>query len=232
MKTKTNENTLRIGASTTIAQYLLPFFLRAFQEIESDVSFQVTGANTDAVISLLERGQVDLALVEADVENSHLKIESFLADEIVVITSPSGARLKSENATLSGLVSAPLIMREAHSGTRMIVEESLTAAGVKLSDLNIIMELNSTEAIKSAVEAGLGVGFVSRWAVRKERELGSLGLIHLDELTLKRDFKLVHFKTHSLGLIAERFKAFLKEFAQDLAGPRATLAKDQPSFYS
>lgn len=86
----------------------------------------------------------------------------------------------------------PLIMRENGSGTRRVVEDALKKNGLKLSALHIVMELDSTEAIKTAVEADLGIGFVSRWGLAREIDLGSLKIVNFENLEIKRQFQFVY----------------------------------------
>ena len=108
------------------------------------------------------------------------------------------------------LGAAPLLMRERGSGSRRIIEMALEHHGIKRRSLDIVMELDSTEAIKSGVEAGLGVGFVSRWAIAKDLRLGhSFKIIEIKGLRIHRDFLIVTAKGPEPEGLAQEFRRFL-----------------------
>ena len=116
---------------------------------------------------------IDIGLIEGPPGTSEVRLEPFVQDEIVVVVAAEhpfaarvGAARLGSGLTLAELAAEPLLLRESGSGTRRVVEDALRKAGVALRGLRVVMELDSTEAIKSGVEAGLGVGFVSRWALR------------------------------------------------------------------
>lgn len=117
-----------------------------------------------------------------------MHVEPFMEDELVLITSPN---FESNHLSQSEFAGVSLLMREHGSGSRRVVERALEKAGYKLKSFSKVMELDSTEAIKSAVEAGLGVGFVSLWAISKELELGTLKTAIVDGLNIKRQFTLI-----------------------------------------
>ena len=115
---------------------------------------------------------------------------------------------KNSKISLEQLAEMPQIWREQGSGTRRVVENALKKAKLKLRDFNIVMELDSTEAIKSAVEAHLGIGFVSRWALSREIALGSLKIVGIEKLQIKRRFNFVYPRTPQLEHTAESFLRF------------------------
>lgn len=118
----------------------------------------------------------------------------------------------------------PLILRERGSGTRNVVELALKKAGVSLRKVKIAMELNSSESIKSAVEAGLGVGFVSQWALRKERKLGTLGIVRIPGVQMKRYLNFLHVQGPEPSGVAGSFLQFAREYSRALS--LTPLAKD------
>jgi len=111
-----------------------------------------------------------------------------MQDELVLITNPD---FKSDHLSGNQFIASTLLMREQGSGSRRVVETALEKAGFKLKSFKKVMDLDSTEAIKSAVEASLGVGFVSRWAISKELELGMLKVVQVDRVRATRDFSLI-----------------------------------------
>ena len=179
---------LFLGVSTTIAQYVLPRLIGAFREEHPRVQLSLHSGNTREIVDLLLKGGVSIGLIEGPARDRGIHVEPFMQDEMVLITPPD-----SESDHLSGqeLLASNLLMREQGSGSRRVVETALAKAGFRLKSFKSVMDLDSTEAIKSAVEAGLGIGFVSRWAISKELELGSLRVAAVVGLTMARHFSLI-----------------------------------------
>lgn len=183
---------LRIGVSTTIAQYVLPRMLGEFHREFPQVHLMVESGNTEEIVSALEAQKVSLGLIEGPARRRDVHAEPFLDDELVLMVPASHEWADAPPIQARQLADARLLMREQGSGTRRVVELALEKAGVKLKSLKIAMDLDSTEAIKSAVEAGLGVGFASRWATYKEVEMGTLRLVEIAGLRILRQFTLIY----------------------------------------
>ena len=179
---------LSLGVSTTIAQYVLPRLLVAFLAEYPAVQFSLHTANTSEIVKLLLDSKVSVGLIEGPARDPGVRTEPFMQDELVLITKPD---FKSDHLSASQFVASSLLMREQGSGSRRVVEKALEKAGLKLNSFRKVMDLDSTEAIKSAVEAGLGVGFVSRWAISKELELGVLKVVQVDHVRATRNFSLI-----------------------------------------
>jgi DNA-binding transcriptional LysR family regulator len=205
---------LALGASSTIAQYLLPRLAGEFLSTNPAVELSISMANTAGVVSALHENRIALGLIEGHAGRGDLKTERFLEDEIVMVAPPAhewvDAGLPVAPQALEGV---PLIMREHGSGTRQIVEEALEKAGVSRKKLRVAMELDSTEAIKSAVAAGLGVGFVSRWALAGCQM--SLRPVRIRGLRIKRHFQFIYPQGPEPAGGAGAFLRFAREkFAQ------------------
>ena len=179
---------LPLGVSTTIAQYVLPRLLGAFLDEHPRVQLSLHSGNTSEIVRLLLDGKVSVGLVEGPARDRGVRAEPFMADELVLITPRN---YESDHVSGSEFVASSLLMREQGSGSRRVVETALERAGFKLKSFNKVMDLDSTEAIKSAVEAGLGVGFVSRWAISKELELGTLKVAQVNGVRVTRHFTLI-----------------------------------------
>ena len=179
---------LALGASTTIAQYVLPRLLGAFQNEYPKIQFSLQSGNTSEVVRWLLEGRVALGLIEGPARERGVRTEPFMEDELVLITPPG---FDSDRLAPAQFLATNLLLREQGSGSRRVVELALENADFKLKAFKKIMELDSTEAIKSAVEAGLGVGFVSRWAIAKELELGTLKVAQVDGVRAARHFTLI-----------------------------------------
>jgi DNA-binding transcriptional LysR family regulator len=179
---------LSLGVSTTIAQYVLPRLLGAFLDEHPRVQFSLHSGNTDEVVHLLLESKLSIGLIEGPARDRGIRTEHFMQDELVLITPPA---FESNRLSRDQLLASSLLMREHGSGSRHVVETALEKAGLRLKTFKKVMDLDSTETIKSAVEAGLGIGFVSRWAISKELELGALKIAEVTGLRIVRHFSLV-----------------------------------------
>jgi len=179
---------LSLGVSTTIAQYVLPRLLGAFLDEHPRVQFSLHSGNTSEIVQLLLDDKLSVGLIEGPARDRGIRTEPFMQDELVLITPPA---FESDRLSHDQLVASSLLMREHGSGSRRVAEIALEKAGFKLKSFKKVMDLDSTEAIKSAVEAGLGIGFVSRWAISKELELGALKVVEVAGLRVARHFSLI-----------------------------------------
>lgn len=183
---------LALAASTTIAQYLLPALAGAFIGEHPGVELDIMSANTAGAVAALVEGRVRLALIEGPAGRTDVKTEAFLEDRLPLIVPQSHEWAEAAAIETRELAGAPLILRERGSGTRDVVERALRKAGLATKKLRVVMELDSTEAVKSAVRAGLGVGFVSEWALSRELALGMLKEIRVQQLDIRREFLFVY----------------------------------------
>jgi len=182
-----------IGASTTIAEYMLPSLLGDFRVKYPDVLIHLKVSNTEGVVSMVENNVIDLGVVEAPVGNKNLVVERCRNDKLVAIVPPQHPLAKKSVVTLNELLSYPFICREEGSGTREVIEDYVCNAEGCKNGLNVAMELGSPEAVKGAVEANMGISIVSDATVVKEHRLGTLKLLDLDP-PMERPFSFVHQK--------------------------------------
>lgn len=215
---------LALGASQTIAQYLLPNFIAAFLRENPRVSITAVSGNTDAILESLMAHRIHLAMVEGPPQRKDVHLEHFMDDEMVLVV-PACHEWADREIQLPDLTKAPLLVREFGSGSRRAVENALTEAGVKKRDLKISMELDSTEGLLSAVEAGLGVAFVSRWAVRGQLSLGTVKLSRVRGLQLSRKFSIVYPSGPEPSGNTGAFRLFLLTQAKKLFSNRDSFPK-------
>lgn len=182
-----------IGASTTIAEYMLPSLLGDFRVKYPDVVIHLKVSNTEGVVSMVENNVIDLGVVEAPVGNKNLVVEECGSDKLVAILPNNHPLAKKSTVALAELLAYPFICREEGSGTREVIEDYVCQAEGCKNGLNIAMELGSPEAIKGAVEAGMGISIVSEATVIKERKLESMEIRDLDP-PMQRPFSFVHQK--------------------------------------
>jgi len=205
---------LILGVSTTIAQYVLPRLIAAFLAENPRVQLSLRSGNTDEIVELLLEDKVSAGLIEGPAHNRGVRSEPFMQDELVLITAPN---FESEHLSRDQFLASTLLLREQGSGSRRVVESALEKAGFTLKSFTKVMDLDSTEAIKSTVEVGLGIAFVSRWAISKELELKALRIAHVSGVKVVRDFSLVLRTGPDPRGAASAFCTFARERARLLS---------------
>ena len=211
---------LAVGSSQTISQYLLPNLIAGFLRQNPRVSITVISSNTDGVLDALAEHKTQLALIEGPALRKDIHVEPFMEDYLVLVV-PADHEWANQELDPERLKEASLLMREFGSGSRRVVENTLIQAGLKRKDLKTRMELDTTEGLLSAVEAGLGVAFVSRWAVRNQLTLGTLKLARVRGVTFSRMFSLAYPAGPDPTGNTAAFRSFLLAHSLDLA-PRVT----------
>jgi DNA-binding transcriptional LysR family regulator len=200
---------LRVGASTTIAQYILPRVLGAFHRQHPQVQLSVLSGNTEEIVEAVVAEHVALGLIEGPAMRRGLRVEPLMRDRMVLIASGKGRSAEAQSSmSIEELTRLPLLMRERGSGSRRVVERALKQAGVAVNSLRVAMHLDSTEAILSGVEAGLGVGFVSESAIGKELRLGTVRIVNLQGVVIERDFSLIYRAGQEPAGAAAAFRRF------------------------
>ncbi len=203
-----------IGASTTIAEYMLPALLGDFKVKYPDVNVHLKVSNTEGIVSMVENNVIDLGVVEAPVQNKNLVVDVCRKDELVAIVPPAHPLAQAGQIGIKELLGHSYICREEGSGTREVIAEFFQQSGVNMSEIDVCMELGSPEAVKGAVEAGMGVSIVSRATINKELRLGTLVALKLDP-ALERPFSFVHqkqkFRHRAMDELLEFAQAYCKE---------------------
>ncbi|MGD0885579.1 MAG: selenium metabolism-associated LysR family transcriptional regulator [Thermodesulfovibrionales bacterium] len=209
------KGSISVGSSTTIGNYLLPLVIADFKKNHPKIKVHMLVGNTKRIVELLNSGNVDIGLVEGDVTKQKLIAAKLIRDELVVIVSPLHPWAKHKEVSIFDLAKEPFILREDGSGTRQIIEKYLNKHGISTNDMKVSLVLGSTEAIKEAVESGIGISIVSRWAARKESKYASLKLLSIKEEKLFRDFSLIFHKNAIASHTVDEFLSFLKRYSFD-----------------
>ena len=204
---------LVIGASTTIAEYMLPSLLGDFKKQYPDINVHLKVSNSDGIVSMVENNDIDLGVVEAPVMNKNLVVEECRKDRLVAIVPPQHALASLETVQMRDLLENAYIAREEGSGTREVIQEYLTDLGMQASDVHVSMELGSPEAIKGAVEAGMGISIVSEVTIHKELQLGSLVALELDP-PIQRPFSFVHQKQKFRQRAMDELLSFARAYCE------------------
>lgn len=204
-----------VGASTTIGNYILPSVIADFKRKYPKVGVHIHISNTKSVIDSLNAASIDVGLVEGDAKKQKLTVEKLIPDEMVVIMSPLHPWAKKSQVSVLDIPKEPFILREEGSGTRQMIEKHLAKSGISPNNIKAAFVMGSTESIKGAVEEGLGISIVSRWAVKKEIRNGSLKATTFKEQKILRDFSLLFRKPGSYSHALDKFLGFLKNFPFD-----------------
>lgn len=205
--------TLTLGASTTIAEYMLPALLGNFRAQFPDINIQLKVSNTDGIVSMIENNEIDLGVVEAPVHNKNLVVEICRQDRLVCVVPVNHPMAEQSTVTAQDITRYPYICREEGSGTREVISEYLEKHGVPESALKLSMELGSPEAIKGAVEAGMGISIVSITTISKELELNILKAVNLEPM-LTRPFSFVYKKQKFRIQMMEELLIFAQEYCK------------------
>lgn len=217
---------LSLGVSTTIAQYVLARLLTAFIAEYPKVDFTLHSGNTSEMVRLLLDGKVSVGLIEGPARDRGVRSEPFMEDELVPIAA---VKAPADSLSRTEFLQSTLLIREQGSGSRQVVETALKGAGFRLSAFKKVMTLDSTEAIKSAVEVGYGIGFASRWAISKELELGTLKVVEIKGLKVTRHFDLITRTGPEPQGAAGALRTFALERARFLASTRPNPERIRPA---
>ena len=181
---------LNIGAAHTIAVHVLPRLLPQLLRTWPRLHVHVMGGSTNEVLHALVTHQVAVALIEAPAHRPDLKIEAFGEDELAIIVRPDHRFAGKPEVSAAELVQEPILLREVGSGMRHFVEEYLERNSVLRQQLKTLIDMNSSEGIVSAVEAGLGIGFVPLAAAEKALTLGTVTALQLEKGPIRRHLSI------------------------------------------
>jgi LysR family transcriptional regulator, transcriptional activator of the cysJI operon len=216
---------LRIAASVTIAQFALPRILGDFVRLHPSVQFAIESSKTEEVIQLVVSQRAPLGLIEGPAHTRDVTVEPWIEDELVLTVPASHEWDYTREIAMTDLKESHLLVRERGSGTREIVEQALTEHGLLIKDLNHVMEVDSTEGILASVEAGLGIGFVSRRALRRALLIGTVKMVPIRGVHLKRQFSLVYSLGPEPAGLPGLFLSHLREERRHQSVPQGEASK-------
>ena len=198
---------LAIGASTGPGGTVVPVLLCEFAEANPDVTIDLTISDTQTIVDRVARRELELGIVGATPRNRSVAYEPFFRDEVVLVCPP-GHRFAGKTVSLDDLRGERLIVMQEGAGVRQVIEDELREAGTRLRDLDVRLELGLQESVKSAVEAGHGVTFISRTAVEPELAAGTLAEAGVRGLEPSREISLVRATGRVSTRVADAFVAF------------------------
>jgi DNA-binding transcriptional LysR family regulator len=202
---KETSGKLIIGASTIPGVYLMPRIMTEFQKKYPAISFQILIEDSGGIIDSISKHALLLGIVGAKLGNDQIDYTPFVEDELIVVSAP--LQTEKSSMTLKELVALPMVFREEGSGTRKEAEKFLEGEGISVDQMKIAGIFGSTDAVKQAVKAGLGVSILSKFSVADELEHKLLEEIKLTDIHMKRNFYIV---THKKRTLPRLYDLFLK----------------------
>ena len=194
--------TLHIGASTTIATYVLPRLISGFARAHPDVEIRLSAVHTRVLVDMIRRYELDLALAEAPIHDADITVTPWRVDEMVVIAARSHRLAKRRVVHPAELSDELFLLREPESGTRAIVVAALDRARVTMRRS---MSIDGTEVIKQVVAEGLGIGIVSKFAIADQLANKRLVILNVEGLHVQRPFNHLALPTRRPSAVAAAF---------------------------
>ncbi|MCX7832063.1 MAG: selenium metabolism-associated LysR family transcriptional regulator [Actinobacteria bacterium] len=201
---------LEIGASNIPGEYILPIFLSEFKQNYPDVEIRLSVHDTHEVISMLLSHEISLGFCGASAKAVPIIFEEFAYDEIVIAMKPSHPAASKKFLSVKDIKRFPLILREEGSGTRKVFLEALRSQGVDEKDLNIILELGSTQAVLSALSSDIGMAPISIFAIKEHLKNGSLTFKRVEGLNLKRPLFIAYNEKSPFSKAQEVFLELIR----------------------
>ena len=198
---------IRIGASITIGNYLLPKYVEKFKRLHPNMEVQAIIANSDTIEENLMKNNIDLALIEGIIHSPYLKSIHFKEDELVLICGLSHPLAVRDEIELEDIKNEDLLLREKGSAGREICDGLFATNGI---EINILWESTSTQAIVRAVISGLGLSILPYLLVKDSIERGEVKVIKIKDVSLKRSFSIIYHKNKFLTNSAKDFMDICK----------------------
>lgn len=205
------QGVLKIAASTTMAQYVLPGALAAFHQRFPEISIQLNSFNTENVEEAVIQQKAMIGFIEGNSKNRELAYVPFLEDEIVLVVAAKNPLARRTTISLEELQTIPLLLREQGSGTLEVIFKTLEESGIKTEQLKVEMQLGSSESIKTYLSNSDTAAFLSIHTIQKELKSGELFIIDIVNLAITRQFSYVQQQGSQSGLV-EGFLQFLKHY--------------------
>lgn len=203
------DNQIVVGASTTIGNVLLPCSIYLFKEEFPEVKIRLEIANAEGILRKVKDKELDFGVVEIYPESPGFSMYPIAYDELILIVPPSHP--ETDTISMEEFLNQPLIMREPGSGTRKVLVQTLEAHGYSIKDLKIVTEMTTIDAIKSAVQAGMGGAIVPLIAVKKEVYQGTLKALSITGLEMPLKYHIIRPDHHFLSSKTKQLIKFLTD---------------------
>jgi DNA-binding transcriptional LysR family regulator len=209
---KQHTGSLRIGASTTVAQYVIPPILAQFHKKFKDINVQLITGNTEDIEQALLNKEIEVGIIEGISRNPQIRYEEYLQDELVLVSATNNPTLKKDTLKPEELKNFPLLLREHGSGTLDVIAHALKKHDIKLADLQIEMQLGGTESIKSYLLYSNCLAFLSIHSILKELKNNECRIVDIKGLSIERPFYFIqpHGQPQPLAELFMRFARNIK----------------------
>ncbi|MGE5237632.1 MAG: LysR substrate-binding domain-containing protein [Chloroflexota bacterium] len=208
----TTKGPLTVGATATVAAFLLPQALYDFARKYPEVRVDLSVANTGNIVDELRSARIELGIVEGTLKPGGFLSEQIASDELVLIASENHRLARKKSLSSNDLASEPFIMPEPGSGTREFTEEFLSAVNIEPRSVRVAMTSGSPELIIQMVQAGVGISLVSKWAVFTAVKEGTVAILDIPGAKFRRQVYLIALDADSLTSAAKEFRTFLKRY--------------------
>lgn len=179
---------LRLGASTTVALYIIPKILSAFHQQHPKLEIQLVNRNSENITNALLQNEIDIGIVEVFQKRTTIAYTDFMTDEIVAVCAATSKIARNKKIAIADLTKYPVALREVGSGTLQALTNALKEHGIHMEDLNVKVRLGGTEALKNFLLADYCIGFLPKKSIIKELAHGELKILNIQGLTVKRNF--------------------------------------------
>lgn len=201
---------LKLGASTTVALYIIPKVLSEFHQKYPDVKISLLNRNTDTIIQALLNHEIDVGIVEGNKKINAISYQPFMTDEVIAVCSAKSPIAKKQSISIQELRHLPVALREQGSGTLAALKSNLQKHHIKLSELPVGIRLAGTEALKNFLKEDNCLGFLPRRALLKELRDGELVAVKIEQLHIIRDFYFIQRQGAENDGLSKTFIRFAK----------------------
>jgi DNA-binding transcriptional LysR family regulator len=200
---------LLLGASTIAGQYILPYFLKGFKESYPNINISMQVADTEKIYTLVAQRNLDVGVVGAWMKNPKVESLKWMPDELVILVPRHHKLADRKQVEIKSLLAERWVFREQGSGTRMVTEEILARLGISKEDLNIQIEVGSSEAVVAAVEADLGIALISKHAVEAGKRSETVRALRVAGNEAQQDIYIIYPHQKSRRMAVEHFLHYL-----------------------
>jgi len=203
---------IEINSSSIPSQYIIPYFIKEFNNLYSDVNFKIKQTNSKKIYDLIKEGCINFGIVGAKYNtDKNIEYIPLTEDQLVLALNCSYKDKFSPYDTISleDFLNLPLILREEGSGSRYLIETELSKLDIPFDKLNIVAEVSNNDAIKNMIKLNIGTSFISELAIKEEIKSGSIIPVKVEKITLNRNFYFIYHKKRYLSPLHNTFKNFI-----------------------
>jgi DNA-binding transcriptional LysR family regulator len=202
---------LKLGASTTVALYIIPKILSGFHQKYPGIMISLLNRNTDTIVKALLNEEIDIGIVEGKKKMSTIIYQPFMSDEVVAVCSSKSEIAKKRNLTIKEFLQKPVALREQGSGTLEAVKDCFEKNGIKMQDLKAGIRLAGTEALKNFIREDNCIGFLPKGSIKRELKDGDLVSIRIEKIKIERNFFFIQRQGTQNNELSRSFIRFCKQ---------------------